>query len=315
VTNVGYQVDLSDSRAGFGINSHPGSELTIRDNAAPLTIGLWIDGSAAFEPLTGLEAGTGTPITRSLTHQGRTLRLENVVLNPYAWQIYVAPPPSASREPMRIERSTINELGVFSDTPVVARDVHVQWAIIGATSSHADVTFQRSEIDVQAVMAENDSTVRIEDSAVYGSMLQARGRSTIAVINSALQGNRSNPAMARQAAPTLNPVDQARIVVLGLRPLAHSHRPGEATPLAGDAYVRTADGTSTPEYTLSYRRNGGGTAETIPATRAGGAGRLGALPATLREPGSYEVTLELTIDGTTYRASRPFTVAADGAQR
>jgi hypothetical protein len=313
LTNVGYQVEVLDARARIGVNSHPRSDLTIRDNVGPVTIGFWLDGSDEPEVVSGLEADAAHPITRTVTHQGRTLRLERVTLNPYAWQLYVGPPRPKSATPMQIERSTINELGVFADTPVVVRDTHVQWAIIGATSARGDVTILSSSIDAQAVIVENDGIVRIEDSTIYGSILQARGRSTIALLNSKLEGNRSNPSIPGKALPTLKPADQARIVVLDLRPVSRPHHAGATTPLEGEAYVRTVDGTSAAPYALAYRAVGSTATTAIPTPNAPAHGILGSLPPTLGEPGSYEAILEVTIGGSTYRASRPFMVEPAGS--
>jgi len=309
LTNVEYQVDVTNARTTFGVNSHPRSHVTIRNNEGPITIGYWLDGGMETQPISGLRPGDDGPQTLTMKHQGRLLELVNVSLNTYAWQVYVTGAPAAGAS-IQIEDSSMNEIGDFDDTPVVVDHSEVQFAIVAATGRRGDLTIRNSTIHAQAIMAENESVVRIEDSRIFGSVLQARGHSTIVVLNTRLEKNKIHPSSTPNVPTSFEVAGSAKIVGLALAPLERPIRQGAAARLEGEAFVRTAKGLSKPSFRLFYRRAGDGKEVPVPTSSSRADAVHGALPTGDLGPGSYEAVAELTVDGATYLVTRPFSVEA-----
>ena len=311
VTGVGYQVDVVEGNADFGINSFPRSHVTVRNCRGNLGLGYHFSDVTTPETLTGLKGGRQTGTYRN---QGRVLDLEDVELPPYGWQVYSANDgiALASVAPITITDSLINELGAMKQGRFEIAHVQFAFAALAAFGPGSVVHVRNSVINSHTIMGNNDGVVTIEDSEIYGSRVQAIGHSRILILNTALRTNERNPKCV-PLLPSLdgspptrcNPYNperevefvargQGAVLVAGIDPIATAIRSGDTYAFVGYAIVKTADD-KPYAYNLRYRRTSASafTAITTGVTGPKRAQPLGRLNTTGLAPGEYEVELEL----------------------
>ncbi|MGH9520364.1 MAG: hypothetical protein ACRD2D_11975, partial [Terriglobales bacterium] len=326
VKGIGYEVDVVDGNAGFGISSFPHSNVTVRNSH--VQVGYEFSDVTAPESLTGLKGGRQTGTYRN---QGRVLDLENAELPPYGWQVYSsnAGIPLASVAPVTITDSLINEMGASKQGWFQADHVQFAFAALAAVGPSSRVHVRDSVINSHTIMGNSDGVVRIEDSEIYGSRVQAIGRSRIFLLNTALLTNVRNPKCVPLLPPIkgslpncCNPYNPAREVhfvtsgegaiwVAGIDPIAAAIRSGDKYTFVGDAIFKTL-----PEapytYNMRYRRASASEFTAI-VTGATGPKRgqpLGQLDTTGLAPGDYIVELELMVPGKDpVTVRRPFTIS------
>lgn len=246
VKGIGYQVDVVGGNVDFGIHSYPRSTVTVRNVSGNLGVDYQFSDVTTPQTLTGLKGGrqTGT-----YTNQDRVLAIENAELPPYGWQVYsandgIAPADVAS---ITVTDSLINEMGAFKHGRFEVAHVQFAFAAIAAVGPSSVVHVGDSVINSHTIMGNSDGVVKIEDSEIYGSRVQAIGRSRILLLNTALRTNERNPKCVPLMPSTLgnapnrcNPVNpehavqfltrgQGAVWVAGIDPIATAIRSGNNT--------------------------------------------------------------------------------------
>ena len=327
VTGIGYQVDVVEGNAGFGIFSFPRSKVTVRNNPTNVGLNYLFADVTSPETLTGLQGGRQTGTYRN---QGRMLALENVELPPFGWQVYSANDgiPLESVAPVNVTDSLINEMGAMKQGRFKVEHVQFAFALIAAIGPSSLVYVRDSVINSQTILGDSDGVVKIEDSEIYGSLVQATGSSRIVLLNNALRTNERHPkcvpllpSMDGSPPTRCNPFNPARevqfvargqgaVLVAGIDPITTAIKLGSTYTFVGDAIVRTPDD-KPYTYNLRYRQMSAPTFNAI-ATDATGPKRaqpLGQLDTTGLAPGDYVVELKLMapdLEPVTVR--RPFTI-------
>ena len=327
VTGIGYQVDVVNGNADFPVTSYPGSKVTVQNSH--VGIGYEFSDVTAPETLAGLKGGLQTGIYRN---QGRVLDLQNATLPPYGWQVYssndgIAP---ANLTPVTVRDSLINEMGASNRGAFEAERVQFAFAAIAAAGPGSRVHIRDSAINSHTIMGNNDGIVKIEDSEIYGSRVQAIAHSRILILNTALRTNEPNakcvpvlPSLDGKPRTRCNPYNPKRevefvtqgegmICVAGIDPIAAAIRSGERYAFLGDAIVKTIRDTPFT-YNLRYRRASGSEFIAIGAGVSGPkrAQPLGELDTAGLAAGDYIVELQLPAPGMdTIAVRRPFTIAA-----
>jgi hypothetical protein len=292
-----------------------------------LGLGYHFSDVTARETLTGLKGGRQTGTYRN---QGRVLALENSELPPYGWQVYSVNDgiELAKVAPVTVTDSLINELAAFKQGRFEVAHVQFAFAGLGAMGPSSLVHVRDSVINSHTIMGNSDGVVKIEDSEIYGSRVQAIGHSRILLLNTALRTNEPHPKCvpllpAMDGSPSTrcnryNPGRESELIargqgavfVAGIDPIATAIRSGGTYAFVGNAIVVTADN-QPYSYNLRYRRTSA-SAFTAIATGATGPKRaqpLGQLDTTGLALGDYIVELELVVPGQEPIAvRRPFTI-------
>ncbi len=325
-SNVSYNVDVIGARAWYGVESYPGSEVTIDDNEQPLTIGYFVVNPTAPITLSGLPVGS-LPVTMTMTDQERTLTLRDVRLSVIPWQLYVRN-DSPDMPTVTIRDSTVNELGGHRFATIEADNVSFQWAVLAAVDN-SSLTIRDSVIDSQAVQSLSGSTVMIIDSELWGTQFTAAGPSRVFILNSPLHPNDCHPGCTPYclgdvcnpfglATPEADPSyldarfvvaddPSATILALTIDPIdAPVSRATGALGLTGDVILRR-QGVTSHTYTLAYRRLGGEPQPiAVDALAPVTGGSLGQLILSGLSDGDYEIILMTTVDSTPIAVTRPF---------
>jgi hypothetical protein len=328
VKGIGYQVDVVNGNAGFSISSYPHSNVTLK-NGPTVGVGYEFSDVTTPESITGLKGGrqTGT-----YHNQDRVLDLENSELPPYGWQLYSSNSgvPLAKVAPVTVTDSLINEMGASKQGWFEVEHVQFAFAAVAAVGPSSRVHVRDSVINSHTIMGNSDGVVKIENSEIYGSRVQAIGHSRILLLNTALRTNERHPKCvplipSPDGKPTTrcnpyNPAHEVQFItsgegaiwVAGIDPIATAIRSGNTYTFVGDAIFKTtADAPYT--YNLRYRRT---SASKFAAIVTGGLGPkrgqpLGQLDTTRLAPGDYVVELELSAPGLEPVAvQRAFTINA-----
>ena len=256
------------------------------------------------------------------------LDLENVTLPPYGWQIYSQNEGVAAGNmaPVTVTDSLINEMGAMKQGWFEAEHVHFAFAVLGAVGAGSRVHVRDSIINSHTIMGDNDGVVKIEDSQIYGTRVQAIAHSRVLLLNTALLPNIPGPNCAdivpdgkprtlcnpHNPEPDVDFVTQGQgiIMVAGIDPIADAIKEGDIFAFTGNAIVKTIPDTPYT-YNLRYRRASGTDFISI-ATGAAGPKRgqpLGQLNTTGLVAGDYIVELQLVVLGQDPIAvQRPFTI-------
>jgi hypothetical protein len=325
VKGIRYQVDVVDGNAGFAITSYPHSNVTVRNSH--VQVGYEFSDVTAPESITGLKGGlqSGT-----YHNQDRVLDLENVEQPPYGWQVYSSNNgiPLASVAPVTVTDSLINEMGASNQGWFEAEHVQFAFAALAAVGPHSRVHVRDSVINSHTIMGNSDGVVKIENSEIFGSRVQAIAHSRIFLLNTALRTNERNPKCVPLLPPMqgslpnacnpFNPSHEVQFVttgegaiwVVGIDPIAAAIRAGDKYTLVGDAIFKSI--ADTPyTFNLRYRR---ASASEFTALVTGAAGPkrgqpLGQLDTTGLAPGDYIVELQLIVPGQDPVAvQRPLTI-------
>ena len=327
VTGIGYQVDVVNGNADFPVISNPGSKVTVKNSH--VGVGYEFSNVTAPETLTGLKGGLQTGIYRN---QGRVLDLEDSTLPPYGWQLYSSNDGIALAKvvPVKVSDSLINEMGASNRGAFEVDHVQFAFAALAAVGPGSRVHVRDSVINSHTIMGNNDGVVKIEDSEIYGSRVQAIAHSRILILNTALRMNEPDskcvpvlPSLDGKPRTRCNPYNPKRevefitqgegvICVAGIDPIATAIRSGDRYAFIGDAIVKTIP--ETPfTYNLRYRRASGSDFTAI-VTGAIGPKRaqpLGQLDTAGLAAGNYIVELQLLAPGQDPIAvERPFTITA-----
>ena len=200
VTGIGYEVDVVNGDADFPVISYPGSKVTVKN--IHVGIGYEFANVTAPETLTGLKGGQQTV---TLQNQGRVLKLENATLPPYGWQVYSSNDnvDLAKVAPVEVSDSLINEMGASNRGWFEVNHVQFAFAAVAAVGPSSRVHVRNSVINSHTIMGNTDGVVRIEDSEIYGSRVQAIAQSTHFDPEYGAPGERAQPQMC------------ARISILG----------------------------------------------------------------------------------------------------
>src|SRR5262245_60018637 len=267
--NIGYQIDVVSSVVRFGVLSHPGSDVTIQNNVGEITVGYLLLNVTSASSITSV-----TPITTNLTltDQGRTFRLVNAKLEPYGWHVYSAAPGVTSAPLVGIGSSVINELAALDGGRFTLDSSVVQFAMVAAIGPDSSIRVKDSIIHAQTIMGEKNSTVQVEDSQIFGSLVQARDDARITLLNSTLGKNVCHALCIPGCDPNgtggcnvfndplvdtrLVADGRASIVVAGIDWITRVIKIGETYAIKGDALIQAgADATRPYTYDLSFRKS------------------------------------------------------------
>jgi hypothetical protein len=313
VKGIEYQVDVVNGNAGFAITSFPHSNATVRNGH--VQVGYEFVDVTTPETLTGLKGGLQSG---SFHNQDRVLDLENAELPPYGWQVYSSNNniPLTSVAPAVITDSLINEMGASNQGWFEADHVQFAFAAVAAVGPKSRVHVRDSVLNSHTIMGNSDGVVRIEDSEIFGSRVQAIGHSRIFLLNTALRTNERNPKCVPVLPPmpgslpnACNPYNpgyevqfvtngEGAIWVAGIDAIAAPIPAGSTLSLVGDVIFKTTSDVSY-SYNLGYRRASASEFTPI-VTGAPGPKRhqpLGQLDTAGLASGDYIVKLELTVPG------------------
>jgi hypothetical protein len=171
-----YAVDMTSTNCRIGVNSHPSSTLTINGNGLPpaysanIVIGYYIENASA--PVVVDQLTVGTYITKSYTHQGRSLALNKVYLNPFAWQVYVE---QTNGHTVTIKNSKINELAALTNGLVAISNSTLQLAVTGAVGPGSKIDIDSTKVWSQSLLAQNGGKINIKNSEIHGNYMSASG--------------------------------------------------------------------------------------------------------------------------------------------
>ncbi|MBM4389730.1 MAG: hypothetical protein FJ090_01300 [Deltaproteobacteria bacterium] len=309
-TGIEYQVDIADAYAGVNVMSLPMSDLTIRDNERDVTIGYYLAEVTTDETIVGLPLGT---VTETFSSQGRVLELDNVMLSPVAWQVYVSNSSVADPGVVYISDSTINELGALEEARVEVDASVLQWAVLTTMGQGAEMTVRSSVINSQVVLAAADSRLVVVDSSVWGSLVHAEDEARLVLVGTALRDNVCHDACSPfcvsadvcnpynpSATATVTADDQGAVIAVRLEDLPGPVSEGDVVDLEGDAFVETADPTlEGAVLTLAWLAEGSGEPVPIAVTSDPDvrSGLLGQLDTTGMGAGTYTLVAFLEVPG------------------
>jgi hypothetical protein len=325
-----YLVEVQNGHSGFGVISTPRSDLTVRDNGAPIVVGYFFAGVTEPQLLEGLEVGG--PQTSLFTHQDRRLALERAALNPLvAWQIYNDNAGVASPETVLVRGALVNEIGALTQGRIAVEDSTLQFAVIAAIGPGSRVEVTRTNVHSQTIQTEHDGVITLRDSHVFGSRLQARGTGRIRLENTVLDTNHCHPgclprcldftggdrcnAFNPSIDPTLVATDAGAILMARLAPIADVTA-GSPVPLTGDAGGIGADPMlAGVRYRVAIRPEAAGASEAVTVAEGAGPVRdaaLGELDTATLVPGTHVVRLELLLPASEepLAVERTFTILA-----
>lgn len=170
-----YTISFVQSYARLSFESFPGSVMDIISDAdaaqAPIVFGYFLYEIPLPVTLTGLTVGKN--ITALFSDSGRTLRLSNVNLNPFTWQVYVG-----NNQPDRtvvISDSLINEIAVFGNGDVELHDSTLQLAVAMSAGVDSTLRIVRSDVWLQSILAANGGVVILTDCVLHGNFINADG--------------------------------------------------------------------------------------------------------------------------------------------
>jgi hypothetical protein len=180
-----YSVNIATGSGRIGLNSHPNSTLTVNGNTSSLMnyvnviFGYYVENSTAPVVIDGLTVGGF--VTKKFTDQGRNLTLNNVYINPLAWQLYVS---QSNGFPVTIKNSTINELAAFTNGIVNISDSTLQLAVSGAVGPGSKLTITNTDVWSSTILAIYGGKMNISNSHVHGNFISAsRAGSSIVMTN------------------------------------------------------------------------------------------------------------------------------------
>jgi hypothetical protein len=163
---VGWQLSINNALAGLGMQSLPGSHVTVNGRGTPATgefkVGYFVAGGT--DTLRHLAVGM-----QNGTIGGGRITFNNVNLGPIAWQVY-----AGAGETLRIDSSVVNEIGIFGDATVTVTHSVLQLAVLGAVAAGSALEVDSSDVWNQLIETDNGAAIRIKDSRVSGSLFDAR---------------------------------------------------------------------------------------------------------------------------------------------
>jgi len=314
VTGIDYQVDVVQGNAGFGIFSLPRSNVTLRNNVQPVGLDYVFYDVTTPTLLSGLQGGLHT---QTYQDQGRTLVLDHATLPPIGWQVYNFSPSVALANvvPVTITNSLLNELGALDHGAFEVQDSHFGFALLAAMRPGSSIAVRRAVINSQSILAQSNGLIRIEDSEIHGSLVQASDSSRVLMVNTRLLTNQCHPeclptCLSLDGSPPtrcnpFNPStdiqfvvhDQAAVLAAGIDEVT-TIPAGSSYSFTGSAFAVTA----TPEnstYSLRYRSasQSSFTDLVVGAAAALRAQPLGRLDTSGLSPGGFVVELELHVPG------------------
>ncbi|PYR70443.1 MAG: hypothetical protein DMF87_21165 [Acidobacteria bacterium] len=238
VVGIGYDVAIVDSLVRLGVNSRPWSQVTIvgtgkgpPDGSGEISIGYSLN--AVFTPQTISGLRPGYQAFTQLTHQGRSLVLQNVELDPVGWSVWVSAGPGL----VTIRDSILNEVASWSGNVEVQTSV-LQWAVLGSNGPGSSVVVRDSSISSQLIFANAGGHIEVHDSIVTGSPLAANDASTVSVFGGQLETSGSvrpcdwstgltssgvplcNPFVAPGVLPSVTTVASGQVIIDGVPPPA-----------------------------------------------------------------------------------------------
>jgi hypothetical protein len=174
-TGFDYFVNISNSYCRLGLNTYPASSMTIIGTGVnpqmqvPLVFGYYVQNYTSDITLSNLTVGDN--ITLEYTDQNRLVKLKNLYLNPFSWQVYVVGTGAVSKHVVRIVNSLINELGVFNGGNVELLSSVTQLAVLEADGANAVITVRDTQIWSQSITAAGGGVIYIYDSYIHGNYI------------------------------------------------------------------------------------------------------------------------------------------------
>ncbi|MGE3683931.1 MAG: hypothetical protein AB7G93_19600 [Bdellovibrionales bacterium] len=302
-TNVGYEIYILNAKAGFGVSTHPGSELKVNNNSVPITIGYYIENNTTAIELANLPKGPEQRQTVRLTDQGREVDLTDTLLTPMAWQIYA----TNTKQPVTIKDSFVNEVAAFANATVKMNNIQFYYAVIAAPQEKGLLEIENSKIECQSIYADGTSHVSIRDSKIYGSVVQANGNGTIFLANNELLKNISNPFAGIGSPVRFQTEGNGMIVAIGVNEFTSTFARGATIALKGDVVVESKVAASKPaSYTVTVLNSSQTQVYSQIRSTFGTQVALGTLNTSGWAAGTYVIKVSLTVSGETLSTGRVF---------
>lgn len=300
-TNVKYALEIKDAPVLIAVQSASGSDIKIVDNKAPISIGYILDGSTEPEVVNGLDGGTER--TNLTITSGRKITIINSLIG--GWQFYV----THSSQPITLTNSTINESATMDGGTIYAKNCKFLYGALGAVGKGAKFEADTSDIRSFSILSNNDGVVKIQNSTIHGSTIQASDDSRIILLNNDITTN-ANPYFGGANAPAHFIVQgKGSIIGLGIAPASPAQK-GATIHFVGDIFVESREGL-TGSYDLFYSKTGQG--KLVPIKRGVHLNLHGSVVGTLNtkklSAGSYLAICKVTLsDGTHFEVTRAFSI-------
>jgi hypothetical protein len=179
---VGWNLAVTDAKPGLGIESHANSNWTItgaNTGQKEVTISLHLDPPTAPTSLVSLSdlplgiVGAGTPFSFTFPWSSQPqLTLNNVILGPLGWQIYVGSGPAPVNA--QISNSAINEIGVIAGHLDVINST-LQLAELDPVGPASVINVQGSDIWSHIIHANIGGKITIQNSTIHGNLFTSSG--------------------------------------------------------------------------------------------------------------------------------------------
>lgn len=233
--------------------------------------------------------------------------------------------------PVTVDASTINEFAALNGGHFILENSILELAVLASNGAGSILEVNNSVINSQTLVSDGSSFLRVQDSTLFGPLVQATGDARIALLNNTLNHNvchaqckplclpmgvdSCNPfnppnADVRFVVPDTSPVpNNPAILVAGVEPIAAPVTAGAMLQFTGDVLVESRNPAFMPyTYSLAYGRDFN---SLVPITQNQAGPRrgqvLGALDTTSLN-GAYVVVLTLNAGTVSLPVARPFSV-------
>jgi hypothetical protein len=189
-----YNLNFTSATGRIGINSHPKSTIIVNGTYSPLMnyanviFGYYIENNTAPVVIDGLTVGGF--VSKKYTHQGGNLTLNNVYINPLAWQVYVT---QSNGFKVSIKNSKINELAAFTNGIVYITDSTLQLAVSGAVGLGSKMNINNTQIWSSTILAKFGGRMNITNSHIHGNFISASGTSSSIAMSNVIESRNGIP--------------------------------------------------------------------------------------------------------------------------
>jgi hypothetical protein len=264
-TGIDYLVEVVDGDATLSLEIHKDSDVLLRGNERPSTIGYFFEDVTVTQEVDGLVMGVQSGTYENGTG---TLTLDQADLGPFAWQLYSenANITKDAAQSVIVRNSIVNEVASVTNGKIEVEDSTFEFATIMAAGPGSSVRVRRSIINSQTMNAQFDGELVVEESHVFGTYVQAVNQGRVLLLNNVLGNNVCHADCLPMCLPTegttCNPLngtemqfaahDDGIVVAAGIDGFTGPIMKGSMVAVNGDAFIVTAaEGASLP-YDVSY---------------------------------------------------------------
>ena len=262
ISGINYSIVVEDTLVHWSVNPGYFSNITLVDSEVTLTLFLsGYDGKDFTNLATGFFKDWQVP----LYDFERALFLKNTTI--IYWQLYLAGVGNEWEETYRITDSSINELIVFDETFVRAKNSNFGPAILGTLYS-GEMAITDSNIKSLRVIAHDTSKITLEASRLEGTEIIASSEASICLKNVILAKNVDNNLIPLGREVSMEAFGAGKISMAILDELPGSYTRGDNILFSGAAFMDV--GPDSPvhfnNYYFEYSSDGGDSWDLIPGT-------------------------------------------------